>query len=241
MLPYYQEISNCVTSQGEHLSTGATCSCDPDQRCMVDCACLKDSGPSYDSNGLLLSSRLCTDQAPPIYECNTSCACGTSCANKSTQRGAHPSLEVYSTDRKGYGVKTNTDLAKGEFVCEYVGELVSLSNAKKKLVALTAEDNCYVIIYKEHFGTTNTLCTCIDATVKGNIARFINHSCAPNLIMLPVRSGCIVPRLCLFTLEAVTKGTELCFSYGDNTVGSGKPCYCNSVNCHGYLPHEACV
>lgn len=244
MLPYYQEIPSCVTSQGECLSnvaTGNSCSCDPGERCLTVCSCLKDTGPSYDSNGLLLSSRLLNDQAPPIYECNTSCACGTGCANKSTQRGTHASLETYHTDRKGYGVRMNTDLAKGEFVCEYIGELISLSNAKKKLSTLTAEEQCYVIIYKEHFGTTNTLCTCIDATVKGNIARFINHSCAPNLIMLPVRSGCVVPRLCLFTLEPVAKGTELCFSYGDVTAGSGKPCYCNSVKCHGYLPYDPCV
>ena len=243
MLPYYQEIPSCVTSQGECLSnvaTGNSCSCDPGKRCLTECSCLRDTGPSYDNNGLL-SSRLLNNQAPPIYECNTSCACGTGCANKSTQRGAHASLEAFYTSRKGYGVRINTDLAKGDFVCEYIGELISLSNAKKKLSTLTAEEQCYLVIYKEHFGTTNTLCTCIDATVKGNIARFINHSCAPNLIMLPVRSGCVVPRLCLFTLEPVAKGTELCFSYGDVTGGSGKPCYCNSVKCHGYLPYDPCV
>ena len=243
MLPYYQDIVRCVTSDGEPVPTGATCSCscDPGQRCVAGCTCLKDSGPSYDSDGLLLSTRLLNDQAPPIYECNNSCACGTGCANKSTQRGILPSLEAYYTGRKGYGVKTNKDLARGEFVCEYVGELISLSDAKKKLSTLTVEEQCYVVIYKEHFGTMNTICTSIDATVKGNIARFINHSCAPNLVMLPVRVGCIVPRLCLFTLEPVTKGTELCFSYGEVTGRSGKPCYCNTMRCHGYLPFEPCV
>ena len=242
-LPHYQEITKCVTTHGGLLSTDLTCSCscDPVQRCTISCSCLKDCGPSYDDNGLLLSTRLLNDQAPPIYECNSSCACGTGCANKSTQRGAHPSLETYHTGRKGYGVRTNEDLCKGEFVCEYVGELIPLSVAKKKLTTLTAEEQCYVVIYKEHFGTTNTLCTCIDATLKGNIARFINHSCSPNLIMLPVRSGCIIPRLCLFTLQLVTKGTELCFSYGDNIVGSGKPCYCESDKCRGFLPFEPCV
>jgi len=240
MLPYYEEISSCVTSHGEPLPIGAACSCSRDagQHCTANCACLKDCGPSYDINGLLLPSRLLNNQAPPIYECNSSCACGASCANKSTQRGAHPSLEAYYTGRKGYGVRTNTDLPKGAFVCEYIGELISLTNAKKKLSSLTAEESCYVVIYKEHFGTTNSLCTCIDATVKGNITRFINHSCSPNLIMLPVRCGIVVPRLCLFTLEPVTKGTELCFSYGNSTGDTGKKCYCNSDNCHGYLPFE---
>ena len=243
MFACYQDISSCVTLNGEPVQTAVTCSCscDPSQRCLSRCTCLKDSGPSYDSDGLLLATRLLNDQAPPIYECNNLCACGIECVSKSTQGGAHPSLEVYCTERKGYGVRINKDLVKGQFVCEYVGELIPLSDAKKKLSTLTTEKSCYVVIYKEHFGSTNTLCTCIDATVKGNIARFINHSCSPNLIMLPVRSGCIVPRLCLFTVQPVAKGTELCFSYGETTGESGKPCYCNSVKCRGYLPFEPCV
>lgn len=243
--PSYQDISGCVMPNGEPVSmTGVTssCSCDPRGRCVDNCSCLKDCGPPYDENGLLSSRLLRTDETLPIYECNSSCACGTGCANKSTQRGANPSLEVFHTGgRKGYGVRTNADLSEGEFVCEYIGELISLSDAKMKLSTLTIEEQCYVVIYKEHFGKTRTLCTCVDATVKGNIARFINHSCAPNLIMLPVRAGCIAPRLCLFTLEPVAKGTELCFSYGNSTTGAEKPCYCGNKKCQRFLPFEANV
>ncbi|XP_065909029.1 histone-lysine N-methyltransferase SETMAR-like [Dysidea avara] len=237
----YQNISSCVTPSGVSLQAGEShsCSCDPGEcgRSPNTCSCLKGYPPAYDDDGVLLPFKL-SPEAPPIYECNSWCACGADCKTRGTQRGDHPALQVYQTDKKGYGVRTTRDLLKGEFVCEYVGELIPLSNAKNKLSTLPPADPCFVLIYKEHFGTVKTLCTCIDATVKGNTARFINHSCDPNLVMLPVRSDSIVPRLCLFTLRAVTMGTELCFSYGDTLAGSGKPCYCGSETCKGYLPYE---
>ena len=36
--------------------------------------------------------------------------------------------------------------------------------------------------------------TIVDPTVLGNIGRYLNHSCCPNLAMLPVRVDCMVPR-----------------------------------------------
>jgi len=241
LLSHYKNISSCMTSSGVSLQTGVShsCSCDPGEcgRSPSTCSCLKGQSPAYSDDGMLLPSRL-IPEAPPIYECNSSCSCGVNCITRGTQRGEHLSLKVYQTDKKGYGVKTTMDLSKGEFVCEYIGELTRLSDAKIKLSAIPLTDPCFVLIYKEHFGTVKTLCTCIDATVKGNIARFINHSCDPNLVMLPVRSDSIVPRLCLFTLRDVSMETELCFSYGDTLVGSGKPCYCGSEVCKGYLPYD---
>jgi len=68
----------------------------------------------------------------------------------------------------------------------------------------------------------------------GNIARFINHSCDPNLVMLPVRSDSIASILCLFTLKAISMGKELWFSNGDTPAESG---YCGSEVCKGYLPN----
>jgi len=238
----YQNISSCVVPNGVSLQVGEShsCLCDVKEcgKPPSTCSCLKGHPSAYDDNGMLLPSRLLTD-APPIYECNSQCACGTACRNRGTQRGDYYGLQVYQTDKKGYGVRTTKDLSKGEFVCEYVGELISLNDARSRLSTLPLDASCYVLIYKEHFGTVKTLCTCVDATVKGNIARFINHSCDPNLVMLPVRSESIVPRLCLFTLKAVTMGTELCFSYGDVHTGSNKPCHCGSEACKGYLPYEA--
>ena len=89
--------------------------------------------------------------------------------------------------------------------------------------------------------------------VLGNIGRYINHSCMPNLTMVPVRVDTITPHLALFTSKNVDKGEELCFDYGDS-LGQGKEsacrsyplksnckqtiCLCNSANCYGALPYD---
>eukprot|EP01104_Vermistella_antarctica_P015786 TRINITY_DN524_c0_g1_i3.p1 TRINITY_DN524_c0_g1~~TRINITY_DN524_c0_g1_i3.p1 ORF type:complete len:244 (+),score=36.68 TRINITY_DN524_c0_g1_i3:877-1608(+) len=56
--------------------------------------------------------------------------------------------------------------------------------------------------------------TIIDATHYGNVSRFINHSCDPNLSALPVRVDSIVPHVAFFSLRPIRVGEELTFSYG---------------------------
>ena len=42
----------------------------------------------------------------------------------------------------------------------------------------------------------------------GNIGRYLNHSCEPNLWMVTVRSNTMVPHLALLTTRAVTEVTS---------------------------------
>ena len=42
----------------------------------------------------------------------------------------------------------------------------------------------------------------------GNIGRYLNHSCEPNLWMVTVRSNTMVPHLALLTTRAVTEVTH---------------------------------
>jgi hypothetical protein len=61
-------------------------------------------------------------------------------------------------------------------------------------------------------GAVRTHAQVIDATRKGAISRFINHSCGPNC---ETQKWTIdgVQRIGIFTVEPVAKGTELCFDY----------------------------
>jgi len=94
----------------------------------------------------------------------------------------------------------------------------------------------------------------------GNIGRYINHSCDPNLIMVPVRVSSMVPHLALFARKKIKKGDELCFDYGDldretsskmslatddveseavSKSGTNRTrCLCSSDNCVGVLPYD---
>jgi len=54
--------------------------------------------------------------------------------------------------------------------------------------------------------TGSTQATHVDARLKGNIARFINHSCEPNLYPQVLRIGQTAPHLCLFALRDIEEG-----------------------------------
>ena len=149
---------------------------------------------------------------------------------------------------------------KFTFVCEYAGELISISEAKKRARELTPETGNYIIVLREHNSSNQILRTHVDARFHGNASRFINHSCDPNLIMVPVRVDSIVPKLALFAARDIQVGEELSFDYSgefsvwpcDGVRGSSqesrlfsdhkvKPmsCFCGSKNCKGILPFDS--
>ena len=153
------------------------------------------------------------------------------------------SLTVVVTEKKGLGVCTSVDICKGAFVGEYVGEVITGAQAKQRLCS-AKEESCYLVQYREHTGSGTVVTTNIDAKYKGNIMRFVNHSCSPNLVLVAVRSDSVVPRLCLFACQDISAREELCFSYYGAEVDKEKlklgkqPCYCGSKNCVNFLPLE---
>lgn len=56
----------------------------------------------------------------------------------------------------------------------------------------------------------------VDAYKKGNLAHFINHSCAPNMTSRCVYINCLdirLPRIALFAARDIKSGEELSFDY----------------------------
>jgi len=137
-------------------------------------------------------------------------------------------------------------LARGDFVCEYAGEVIGPLEAKVRYSKRQQRQlPNYIFALKEYFGEESSpVVTYIDPTFIGNIGRYINHSCDPNLIVLPVRTGTVVPRLCLFAGRDIPAGTELSFDYGgeDEHVempgNGGSKCHCGSDRCRGFLPFD---
>lgn len=75
----------------------------------------------------------------------------------------------------------------------------------------------------------------IDPTYKGNLARFINHSCDPNC---ETQKWHVLGEVCvgIFTLKDVNEGEELTFNYGfDIMKTTFQKCLCKTKNCKGYL------
>lgn len=81
----------------------------------------------------------------------------------------------------------------------------------------------------------------IDAKTKGNIGRFLNHSCNPNMIVQHVlvdTHDLRLPWVAFFTKTRVMAGEELCWDY-NYEVGMVKgrriDCKCHAPNCRGRL------
>ncbi|KFQ77207.1 Histone-lysine N-methyltransferase SETDB2, partial [Phaethon lepturus] len=61
-----------------------------------------------------------------IYECSVLCRCDKMmCQNRVVQHGIQVRLQVFNTQKKGWGVRCLDDIDKGTFVCTYSGRLMS--------------------------------------------------------------------------------------------------------------------
>lgn len=136
-------------------------------------------------------------------------------------------LQLVKTEGRGWGVKTLLDIPKGIFICEYIGELISDSEADGR------EDDSYLFDLDNRDGDTY----CIDARRYGNISRFINHLCEPNIIPVKVfvdHQDLRFPRICFFSSREIKADEELGFDYGEKfwiIKWKQFTCACNSPKC----------
>ncbi|XP_017651569.1 histone-lysine N-methyltransferase SETDB2 isoform X1 [Nannospalax galili] len=67
-----------------------------------------------------------------IYECNLLCKCNRHmCQNRVVQHGPQIRLQVFRSEKKGWGVRCLDDIDRGTFVCIYSGRLLSRVTPKK--------------------------------------------------------------------------------------------------------------
>ncbi|XP_026972114.1 histone-lysine N-methyltransferase SETDB2 isoform X4 [Sagmatias obliquidens] len=118
-----------------------TDSCDCSEGCIdiTKCACLQLTARNAKTCPLL-SSKITTGykykrlqrQIPTgIYECSLLCKCNRRmCQNRVVQHGPQVRLQVFKTEKKGWGVRCLDDIDRGTFVCIYSGRLLSRSNTE---------------------------------------------------------------------------------------------------------------
>lgn len=162
----------------------------------------------FDPDGRLLSTFNYTDP-PMIFECNRACRCNKlSCNNRVVQHGISAHMQLFKTDGKGWGVRALKTIQKGSYVCEYVGEIITDLEADQR------EDDSYLFDLDNKDSET----FCIDARGYGNIARFINHLCEPNLTPVKVfidHQDLTFPRIAFFANRDIEADEELGFDYGE--------------------------
>ncbi|KAK2844498.1 hypothetical protein Q5P01_011157 [Channa striata] len=183
------------------------------------------------SKGVLACGEDCLNRLLMI-ECSSRCLNGAYCSNRRFQMKQHADFEVILTEDKGWGLRAAKDLASNTFVLEYCGEVLDHKEFKTRVKEYARNKN----IHYYFMSLKNN--EIIDATLKGNCSRFMNHSCEPNCETQKwTVNGQL--RVGFFTTKAVTAGTELTFDYQFQRYGKeAQKCFCGAPSCRGFLGGE---
>jgi uncharacterized protein len=117
--------------------------------------------------------------------------------------------EVRKSSIHGNGVFAAVEIALGEQVIEYRGERISSERAAALYGNNSEHGHTFLFTLNDKF--------LVDGGVNGNAARWINHSCAPNLeAVLYVNKNYEEEKDKLFleALRPIGVGEELTFDYG---------------------------
>ena len=130
----------------------------------------------------------------------------------------------------GKGVFALQDLAEGETLIEYVGEVISWDEAQERHPHDPNDPNhtFYFHVNEDRV---------IDALHGGNSSRWINHSCKPNC-----EADEDNDRIFIKTIRHIAAGEELNYDYGliidepyTKKLKAEYPCWCGAKNCRGTL------
>ncbi|KAM7472589.1 hypothetical protein LguiA_010772 [Lonicera macranthoides] len=235
-------------------SFGCNChnACRPDD---LNCSCIRKNGGDfpYTANGVLVGRK------PLVHECGPTCPCFSNCKNKVSQTGLKVHMEVFKTASRGWGLRSWDPIRAGTFICEYAGEVIESS---KEMHSGNGENCSYI------FDTANTYDSSfkwnydpalldeeipadsnedydipsrliISAKTIGNVARFMNHSCSPNVFWQPVlyeHNSESFLHIAFFAIKHIPPMTELTFDYGvPSETRLRKKCLCGSAKCRGFF------
>lgn len=231
------------------------------------CACARLNGSDFPyvhrDGGRLIEAKAV------VFECGPKCGCGPTCINRTSQKGLRYRFEVFRTPKKGWGVRSWDYIPAGAPICEYTGVLKrsdegdnvlennfifdidclqtmkGLDGRQMRLRDVSIPSDS--VHDKPEEKVVDSMAEfCIDAGAMGNIARFINHSCEPNLFVQCVLSShhdIKLARVMLFAADNIPPLQELTYDYGyalDSVIGpDGKvkqmACYCGAEGCRKRL------
>jgi SET domain-containing protein len=142
----------------------------------------------------------------------------------------NPFFELRTSEIQGTGAFATRTIRKGTRIIEYLGQRISWRTADKRY------DDEKMSRHHTFLFTVDDK-TVIDAAVRGNEARFINHSCDPNCEAINDRK-----RIFIEAIKTIPAGTELVYDYqyertDDHTADDEKfyRCRCGSPKCRGTI------
>ena len=139
-------------------------------------------------------------------------------------------IQVRRSGVHGKGVFALQDIAAGDTVAEYVGEVISWDEAQERHPHDPSQPNH---TFYFHVDADRV----IDANFGGNASRWINHACEPNC-ETDEQDG----RIFIIALRDIKAGEELNYDYGlmleeryTPKLKAEYPCWCGAPSCRGTL------
>ncbi|CAD8144339.1 unnamed protein product [Paramecium octaurelia] len=198
------------------------CSC---IMCPEDQIQSRPQGPQYSYNcgERCLNRFTCT-------ECDVElCPCAEQCKNRRFQKHDDACVYPLRCGGKGMGLFAGERILKGQFIMQYVGEIFQINSAfGRRRVQEYSKSTCTYLMKLNNQEV-------IDPTSKGNLARFINHSCEPNCI---TEKWNVLGEVCIgiFAIRDINEDEELTFDYQFDVFHTPlTKCLCGANKCKGYL------
>ena len=148
----------------------------------------------------------------------------------SSTAAQHRRIQTRRSGVHGKGVFAVQNIAKGQNIIEYVGEVISWTEAQRRHPHDPSDPNhtFYFHVDEKHV---------IDALYGGNSSRWINHSCNPNC-----EADEVDGRVFIKALRNIKAGEELNYDYGlmideryTPKLKAEYPCWCGAKTCRGTL------
>jgi hypothetical protein len=188
------------------------------------------------------------------------CNVGINCGNRMLSRRQYARIKVQREVGKGFGLVAMEGVKRGKLpfqpkilenlniqflltllapylhvlgslVQEYVGEVINEEMKKQRMDSWAEENpndpNFYMMQLEPGWY--------IDARYRGNLTRFINHSCDPNCELIPKNVAGYM-RIAIVAIKDIESGTFLSYDYKFETNQAERfACRCGSKNCRGSL------
>ena len=138
-------------------------------------------------------------------------------------------FEVRRSPIQGMGAFAIRPIPAGTRIIEYAGERLTPAEADAKYPDEDGRHHTFLFAIDDD--------VVVDASVNGNEARFLNHSCAPNCDVVVDDK-----RLWIESIHEIEPGEELVYDYAyilqERHTATAKrryPCNCGAVTCRGTI------
>ncbi|XP_078002977.1 histone-lysine N-methyltransferase 2A isoform X2 [Phascolarctos cinereus] len=136
---------------------------------------------------------------------------------------------VYRSPIHGRGLFCKRNIDAGEMVIEYAGNVIrSIQTDKREKYYESKGIGCYMFRIDDS--------EVVDATMHGNAARFINHSCEPNCYSRVINIDG-QKHIVIFAMRKIYRGEELTYDYKFpiEDASNKLPCNCGAKKCRKFL------